>query len=74
MARITPTGGSSQVDICHDLVANQGNSGGKGRSFKENETSTTPDTLTMADTTYFLNKGESISFQGHQYFTHSTII
>jgi hypothetical protein len=30
--------------------------------------------LTIADTTYYLNKGETIAFQGHQYFTHSTLI
>jgi hypothetical protein len=28
----------------------------------------------MGDTTYYLNKREAIKFQGHQYFTHASII
>jgi hypothetical protein len=30
--------------------------------------------LTVKNTMYYLNKGESISFQGHQYFTQSTMV
>jgi hypothetical protein len=30
--------------------------------------------LTIADTKYYLNKGETIKFQVHQFFTHSTMI
>jgi hypothetical protein len=71
---ITPTGGSPQADICHVLASKQGDSSRKGRNFKANETSITADTLKIADTTYFRNKGETITFQGHQYFTHSTMI
>jgi hypothetical protein len=74
MSEITCTGGSSQADIRHVLAAKQGNSARNGRRFKVNETSTTPDTLTIADTTYYLNKGKTITFQGHQYFTHSIMI
>ena len=65
--------GSSPGDIRHVLAAKQGNSK-KGKVVKVNETSTTPDTLTVGDRTYFLNKGETITFQGNQYFTHSTFI
>jgi hypothetical protein len=32
-----------------------------------NEAYTTPDTLTVGERTYFLNKGETLTFQGHQY-------
>jgi hypothetical protein len=28
----------------------------------------------MSDTTYYLNKGKTLTFQGHQYFTHSSMI
>jgi hypothetical protein len=70
----TSSGESAQAAICHVMAAKQGNGCRKGRSVKVNEASTTPDTLTIADTTYYLNKGETITFQGHQYFTHSTLI
>jgi hypothetical protein len=36
--------------------------------------STNKDTLTVGDCTYFLNKRETIAFQGHQYFTYSTFV
>jgi hypothetical protein len=62
------------TDICHVLATNQGSSGRKGRSFEANETSTTLDKWKSANTIYFLNKGETIAFQGYQYFTHSTMI
>jgi hypothetical protein len=71
---ITPTGWYSQVDINHVLASKQGNSGHKGRSFKEDKTSTTTDTWTTVDATYFLIKDDTITFQGHQYFTYSTMI
>ena len=40
---------------------------------KVNTASTVPDTFTVGDTTYYLNKGETISIQGRQYSAHSTI-
>jgi hypothetical protein len=66
--------GSTPGDIRQVLAAKQGGNKPRGKNVKVNETSTTPDTLTVGDRTYFLNKGETISFQGHQYFTHSTVI
>jgi hypothetical protein len=47
--------------------------GRKDNNIKAHETSTTPTTLTIGDTTYYLNKGETNVFQGHQYITHATI-
>jgi hypothetical protein len=74
MSGQTSCGESAQADIRHVLAAKQGNDSRKGRSVKVNEAYTTPDMLTIADTMYYLNKGETITFQGHQYFTHSTLI
>jgi uncharacterized Zn-binding protein involved in type VI secretion len=61
-------------DIRQVLASQQRPIGRKGNNIKTHETSTTPATLTMGDTTYYLNKGEMVTFQGHQYFTHATII
>jgi hypothetical protein len=58
--------GTSPGDILHVLAAKRGN-------VNNNETYTNPDTLTVCDCTY-LNKGETITFQGHQYFTYSTFV
>jgi hypothetical protein len=66
--------GSSPGDIRHVLAAKQRYSNKNDKSLKVNETLLTPDTLTVGDRTYFLNKGETIKFQGNQYFTHSTLI
>jgi hypothetical protein len=60
-------------DIRHVLAAKQGNIHKKGSSVKVNEAATIPDILTVGDRTYFLNKDETINFQGNQYFTHSTL-
>jgi hypothetical protein len=66
--------GTSPGDIRHVLAAKRGNVHKKGSSVKVNEASTNPDTLTVGDRTYFLNKGVTITFQGHQYFTYSTFV
>ena len=73
MAGRTPSG-ESAGDIRKVLAAKQTGSGNKNKNLKANETVSVPDTLTVNNTTYYLNKGESISFQGHQYFTHSTMV
>lgn len=66
----------SPGDIRHVMASKQNPKDRKSnsRQFKVNETTTTPDTLAMGDIMYYLNKGETISFQGNQYSTHSTII
>jgi hypothetical protein len=64
--------GTSPGDIRHVLAAKRGYVHKKGSLVKVNEASTNTDTLTVGDCTYFLNKGETITFQGHQYFTYST--
>jgi hypothetical protein len=66
--------GSSPGDICHVFAAKQSTVGKKGKTLKVNKTSIAPDSLTVGNCTYFLNKGETITFQGRQYFTHSTVI
>jgi hypothetical protein len=74
MSGQTSSNKSAQADICHALAAKQGNGSRKGGNVKVNEASTTSDTLTIADTTYYIYKGATIKFQGNQYFTHSTLI
>jgi hypothetical protein len=37
-----------------------------------NESKLAPSTAQIGDTTYYLNKGETITFQGHQYSSHMT--
>jgi hypothetical protein len=65
--------GTSPGDIRNVLAAKQ-RPNGKGRSVKVNEASTAPDTFSSVDTTYYLNKGETITFQGCQYSTHTTMV
>ena len=66
----------SPGDIRHVMASKQNPKDRKSnsRQFKVNETTTTPDTLAMGDLMYYLNKGETITFQGNQYSTHSTLI
>jgi hypothetical protein len=66
--------GTSPGDIRHVLASKRGNIHKKGNSVKVNKASINPDTLMVGDCTYFLNKGETITFQGHQYFTYSTVV
>jgi hypothetical protein len=40
---------------------------------QQNESKSAPSTVKIGDTTYYLNKGEKINFQGHQYFAHKTM-
>lgn len=56
------------------MAANQSNGGCKTKNVKVNEWSTTPDALTIVEKMYYLNKGETIAFQGRKNFTHSTMI
>jgi hypothetical protein len=65
--------GTSPGDIQNVLAAKQ-LPNGKGRSVKVHEASTAPDTLSLGDTTYYLNKGEAITFQGCRYSTHATMV
>jgi hypothetical protein len=66
--------GTLPGDIRHVIAGKQSHVHKKGNSVKVNKGSTNPDTLTVGDRTYFLNKGETITFQGHQYFTYSTFV
>ena len=65
--------GISPGDIRQVLASKQGPSG-KRKTVKVNEATTTPETFTLGDTTYYLNKGETINFQGYQYSAHSTMV
>jgi hypothetical protein len=55
--------GKSPGDI-QKVIASKQLPTGKGRSNKVNEASKAPDTFSLGDTTYYLNKGETITFQG----------
>jgi hypothetical protein len=45
----------------------------KNKSRTANEGKSAPSTVKIADTTYYLNKVDTITFQGHQYFAHMTM-
>ena len=64
---------TSPGDIRQVLAAKQGSSN-KRKSVKVNEATTTPEIFTLGDTTYYLNKDETINFQGNQYSAHSTMV
>jgi len=46
----------------------------KGKARKVNESQSTPSTVQVGDSTYYLNKGETITFQGQTYSAHATAI
>ena len=46
----------------------------KGKVRKANESQSIPSTVQFGDTTYYLNKGETINFQGQNYSAHTTTI
>jgi hypothetical protein len=59
-------------DIRHVLASNQTPTSSKATSRKVNASSSAPSTVQVGDTTYYLNKSETISVQGHSYSTHMT--
>jgi hypothetical protein len=61
---------SSSGDILQVLAAKRAPEKQKKRQV--NESLSAPPTLTMNGDTYYLYKGESIHYQGHQYFSHIT--
>ena len=63
---------ASSGDIRNVLAAKR--SPDKGKARKANESKSAPSTVEVDGKTYYLNKGETISFQGNQYFTHMTMI
>ena len=63
---------ASSSDIRNVLAAKR--SPDKGKPRKANESKSAPSTVEADGKTYYLNKGETISFQGNQYFTHMTMI
>jgi hypothetical protein len=44
----------------------------KNKNRHANETKLAPSTVQIGDTTFYLNKGETINFQGDQYSSHMT--
>ena len=63
---------SSPGDIRTVLATNRTPNMTKPR--KVNASDSAPNTVQVGDTTYHLNKGETITFQGHQYSVHMTCI
>jgi hypothetical protein len=45
----------------------------KGRNRTANKNTAVPSTVKIGDIMYYLNKGETITFQGHRYFSHMTM-
>jgi hypothetical protein len=64
--------GSSYGDIRNVLAANQ--KPDKNKSHKANASKSSPTILQLGDTTYFFNKGETVTFLGNQYTAHLTMI
>jgi CHASE2 domain-containing sensor protein len=62
--------GSSSGDIRQVLATKR--TPDKSKIRQANESKLTPSTVQVGDTTYYLIKGESITFQGHQYSSHMT--
>jgi hypothetical protein len=67
------SGGSSPGDIRKVLVAKQGPNG-KGKPVKVHGANSAPETINLGDTTYYLNKGKTITFQGRQDSMHATMV
>jgi hypothetical protein len=57
---------------CHVLTAKQKSD--KGKNQKVNASKYEPGNLKVGDTTYFLNKGETITFIGQKYSTYVTML
>ena len=64
---------SDAADIRHVLAAKQATD--KNKTIKANEATSAPSpTIQIGDTTYYLNKGETITTaHGHQYFAHMAL-
>ena len=60
---------SSAGDIRQVLAANS-TPEKKNKNRKANESISAPSTVQVGDTTYYLNKGETFTFQGHSYSAH----
>jgi hypothetical protein len=63
---------SSMGDIFHVIAARQKSD--KDKNQKVNASKSEPRTLKLGDTTYFLNKGETITFNGQPHSTHVTML
>jgi hypothetical protein len=62
----------SAGDIRHVLAAKRAPDKNKNR--KVNESKSAPSTVQVGNTTYYLNKGETITFQGYHYSAHMTMV
>jgi Reverse transcriptase (RNA-dependent DNA polymerase) len=62
---------SDAGDIRHVLAAKQ--SSEKTQNRKVHEADSTPSIIEIGDTTYYLNKGETITRHGHQYSAHMAL-
>jgi hypothetical protein len=61
---------SSCGDVCQVLASKQAPDKQKKRQV--NDGTSAPSTATIDGTTYYMHKGETINFQGHQYAAHMT--
>jgi hypothetical protein len=64
--------GSSSGDIRQVLATKR--TPDKSKNRQANESKLAPSTVHVGDTTYYMNKGETISFQGHQYSSDMTTV
>jgi hypothetical protein len=62
--------GSSSGDIYQVLATKR--TPDKSKHRQANDSKLAPSTVQVGDTTYYMNKGVTITFQGHQYSSHMT--
>jgi hypothetical protein len=56
-----------------NVLAAQREPDNKTKNRTASKSKSAPSTVKIGDTTYYLNKGKTTSFQGHQYFAHMTM-
>jgi hypothetical protein len=65
-------GRTSSLGDIRQVLAAKSTPDKKNKNRKVNASESVPDIVQVGDTTYYLNKGETINVQGHQYSTHMT--
>ena len=63
-------GRTSSLGDIRQVLAAKSTPDKKNKNRKVNTSESVPDTVQVGDTTYYLNKGETINVRGHQYSAH----
>jgi hypothetical protein len=73
LAYMAGRGSEGTIGDIRNFLAAKREPDNKSKSRTANESRSAPSTVKIGNTTYYLNKGETITFQGHQYFAHMTL-